>query len=391
MKSPFPMRPLSAALQRVERSEEVNSGGTYRMLGVRSFGRGAFAANDLKGIDTRYRKLLRVESDDLVYPKLMAWEGAFARVTAGLSGRFVSPEFCTFQATEEADSRFVEYALRTPWIAEAVAGSSGGTNLRRRRLYPDGFLKREIPLPDIDEQRRIAAHLDRASKLATRACELRERSARRTTALHPSLAAAPQVPENQREASGWRLLALENVMVPAAEWVTVEPFDEYPNLGIYSFGRGVFHKPPIDGLSTSAKRLYRVRRGQFIYSRLFAFEGAYAYVPSAFDGHFVSNEFPVFDVDPDFATAEYIASVLRSPDHWGALAGSSKGLGLRRQRIKADALLQYEIWLPPVHEQDRIVAGLRKVRQVEEGLERSVALIKALMPSALNRAFAGLA
>jgi type I restriction enzyme S subunit len=164
----------------------------------------------------------------------------------------------------------------------------------------------------------------------------------------------------------------------------------YPNFGIYSFGRGVFTKAPIDGSQTSAKQLNRVRAGQFIYSRLFAFEGAYAFVPAAFDGYFVSNEFPSFDVDPTVATAEFIAAALRSPQTWRELAGSSKGLGLRRQRIKVDALLAHSMWFPPIEEQHRIVAGLRKLDDVNRLLERSDALVAALVPSALNLAFAGL-
>ena len=58
-------------------------------------------------------------------------------------------------------------------------------------------------------------------------------------------------------------------------------------------GRGVFDKPPIEGTRTSAKTLYRIRSRQFIYSRLFAFEGAYAAVPPRCDGRYVSNEFPL--------------------------------------------------------------------------------------------------
>ncbi len=166
------MRPIGEALERVERLVDVQPTTTYPMLGVRSFGRGAFAAADLGGTETRYPRFLRVERGDVVYPKLMAWEGAFALVEPELAGRHVSPEFCTFVATERSDPRYVAYALQTPRIAETIAGASGGTNLRRRRLYPDDFLAREIPLPDINEQRRIAAHLQQVSARIDRLVEV---------------------------------------------------------------------------------------------------------------------------------------------------------------------------------------------------------------------------
>ncbi len=71
----------------------------------------------------------------------------------------------------------------------------------------------------------------------------------------------------------------------------------YPNLGIFSYAHGLFGKPPIDGSATSAGTLFRVRSGQFIYSKLFAFEGAYGVVTEDYNGRYVSNEYPTFTAD----------------------------------------------------------------------------------------------
>lgn len=179
-------------------------------------------------------------------------------------------------------------------------------------------------------------------------------------------------------------------MEQSTESVDVALEGRYPNLGVYSFGRGVFAKPPIDGMETSAKRLNRVRAAQFIFSRLFAFEGAYTFVPNEFDGYFVSKQFPCFDVDPSLSTAEFIAAALRSPQQWRELARSSKGLGLRRQTIKVEALLDHELWFPPISEQHRIVDALQKLDQVRGLLKSSSSIAASVLPSALNRAFAGL-
>jgi len=69
----------------------------------------------------------------------------------------------------------------------------------------------------------------------------------------------------------WPDVPLADLLRPAAEPVRVQEDREYPNFGIHSFGRGLFAKPPISGIQTSAGTLYRVRAGDFIYSRLFAF------------------------------------------------------------------------------------------------------------------------
>src|SRR5689334_17102153 len=108
------------------------------------------------------------------------------------------------------------------------------------------------------------------------------------------------------EGQGAPFVALGAVLTLTDEAEEVSPEAQYPNLGIYSYGRGLFEKPPIDGASTSATTLYRVRAGQFIYSRLFAFEGAYGVVPSRFDGYFVSGEFPSFTCRTEVVSPDYL-------------------------------------------------------------------------------------
>jgi type I restriction enzyme S subunit len=117
-----------------------------------------------------------------------------------------------------------------------------------------------------------------------------------------------------------RFVPLGDVMTPAVDPHRVDPESAYQNIGIYSFGRGIFLKPPIVGSASSASTLYRVQAGQFIYSRLFAFEGAYGIVPAEADGAFVSNEFPAFDIDQQRADPGYLGWFFRAPAVWRALA-----------------------------------------------------------------------
>ncbi|MCC7284459.1 MAG: hypothetical protein IT556_18920 [Acetobacteraceae bacterium] len=157
------------------------------------------------------------------------------------------------------------------------------------------------------------------------------------------------------------MVPLGEVLTPAGEPHRVETERSYPNLGIYSFARGCFEKPPIDGNLTSAPTLYRVRSGQFIYSRLFAFEGAYAVVPDELDGAFVSNEFPCFDVQRDLALPRYLRWMFSLPRMWASLAEGSKGMGDRRKRVHPEQLLTFQAALPSLDMQRRIVARLDAV------------------------------
>lgn len=171
--------------------------------------------------------------------------------------------------------------------------------------------------------------------------------------------------------------------------VRVEPDGSYPNVGIYSFGRGLFKKPDIDGSTTSATTLFRIKPGQFIYSRLFAFEGAYAYVSPEFEGHYVSNEFPAFETDPGQLEARWLAATLRSPEHWAKLGGLSKGLGVRRQRVPVEAVLDFEVWVPPITTQRGMFEAIDRIEKAGAARQAVLQRIDALLPAALNEAFAG--
>ncbi len=383
---------LGDVLRLVREPVSVNPVEEYTSIGVRGFGRGIFHYESKAGSELGRLRFFRVRPGELVVSNIKAWEGAIAISSTKDAGTIASNRFLTYTSDPgEVDLSFLRYLLLSEVGLPLIQKASPGSADRNRTLAVERFEALEIPLPDIDEQRGVAAHLGSVVALGGAIGSLHDDSAVRLAALAPSLAAQPGIDDSGRIAAGWQRRPLGEVMNPVVDQIAVETSGSYPNLGVYSFGRGLFEKPPIEGTNTSAKVLNRVRGGQFLYSRLFAFEGAYAYVPDRFNGYFVSGEFPTFDVDPELATAEFIAAALRSPRAWEDLRGSSRGLGLRRQRVQVESLLAYEMWFPPVEVQQRLVAGIDRASEALQRLERSREMTNALVPSALNRAFAGMA
>jgi type I restriction enzyme, S subunit len=381
---------LSELFVPVERPVQVIPTDTYAMVGVRSFGGGSFASGEISGSETSYPKLLRVAAGDLIYPKLMAWEGAFAFVPESLDGGYVSPEFCTFEVNEaKGDPDYLRYLFQRPDTWREVAGKSAGTNVRRRRLYPTDFLAHEISLPNLSEQKLVSAKLHEVLTRVSAATELLRRNAQLSDALPVAAAHRNDSPESERLAQGWTRVPLSEILTPASEEVMVDPSMSYPNFGILSFGRGLFEKSAIDGAQTSAKRLYRVRGGQFIYSRLFAFEGAYALVEEPFDGYFVSNEFPSFDIDVGRVHPRFLAAYFRSASTWETLAAKSKGLGVRRQRVQPAAILEHQVWLPPLDDQRRVAKTAELAIDLSRVRSKVAERLEAVRASVLNHAFAG--
>ena len=174
---------------------------------------------------------------------------------------------------------------------------------------------------------------------------------------------------------GWPQVRLGEIITRVSDSHPVEAEQQYPNFGIFSYGRGLFPKPPISGMESSATTLYRVRQDQFIYSRLFAFEGAYGLVTPEFDGCYISNEYPTFDCNRSRLLPEYLGLCFRRPSVWQDVARLSTGIGDRRRRVQPDQFLTHSIPLPPIPEQRRIVANVEELAvRIEEarGLQQKV-------------------
>lgn len=143
-----------------QRQPDVSVDGTvqYRFAGVYSFGRGVFPSVVKMGSEFSYERLSTVRAGDFTYPKLMAWEGALGIVPTECDGMVVSPEFPVFTVNTVAVlPEVLDIYFRTPDVWPELAGISGGTNARRRRLQPATFINYEMPVPSMAKQLELRA------------------------------------------------------------------------------------------------------------------------------------------------------------------------------------------------------------------------------------------
>jgi len=380
---------LGDVLMPANRVEPVDPAKEYRLLGVRLDGRGPFHRETVTGAQTSATKLFRVAQGDFIYSRLFAWRGAFGVIGEELDGCYVSGEFPTFVvASGKVDVEFLRYWFQLPAvIARVEKDCTGSTPLTRNRFKEAFFNALEIPLPPLAEQRRVVARIQELATHIHEARTLRHQATEEAGALLVAMAHRADLDASAKLQMGWKRRRLSEAIQLADDSHPVEPNRSYPNLGIFSFGRGLFHKPPINGLATSATSLRRVKRGQFIYSRLFAFEGAYGMVTDEFDGAFVSQEYPTFDCDPREVRAEFLAAYFKPPNVWKDVGRGSKGLGDRRQRVQPQQVLAHELWLPPIAWQNRLAEVQAEVDALKRLQADTAAELDAMLPSILDKAF----
>ncbi len=368
----------------------IDASKAYPMVGVLSFGRGLFDREPIENGATSYKCFYRLKSDHIVMSQLFGWEGALALSDEKFAGKYLSPQFPTFLSDQaKLDRNFLGWLMRRPTFWSDLGSRASGMGDRRRTLNPDAFFACKIPLPPLDEQRRILARIEELAAKVEEARKLNASSLVGGSRLLSAMAHRADLSTEAKLRQGWQRAKLEDLLTEYRDPYPVLADASYPNFGIYSFGRGLFTKPHINGLGSSATQLFRARAGLFIYSRLFAFEGAYGLVEDEYDGYFVSNEYPMFVCNENRVLPEFLIAYLLPSTIWREIANGSGGLGDRRQRVQPQHFLKHELLLPPLDWQ-------QKIKNIRNRLVRAIPLqaetareLDAMLPAILDKAFKG--
>jgi len=361
--------PLRELVSRAGSAAAVDPSCLYPTLGVKSHARAAFDSGVLLGAATAYRTLTQVREGWLVYPKLMAWEGALALVPADLDGRWVTPEFITYDVRDDALSReYLRHLISWPGFLEWVRDGSTGTNVRRRRLQPAAFEAIRVPLPSRPDQDRISAHLG--------ALPVHTSSARFDHLLGVT----------QRDWAGEELVVSE-VLEPVTRREQPTADTVYPMQGVKWYGEGLFTRELRAGSELTGV-VYRIEPGDLVYNRLFAWKQSFALATAV---GWASNEFPTFRVKTDRVRPRVLLAALLSPKFTAAVNAASTGsTPTSRNRLKERDFLGLPITIPRQREQAAIEASLQVIDRIKPLAKRAEELAGAVLPAARNEIFSAM-
>ena len=241
------------------------------------------------------------------------------------------------------------------------------------RVSPDQVGNSYTPLPPESEQHAIAdflhgetAKIDALVARKERLIELlqEKRTALITRAVTRGLdplaetrdtgsPVFPMVPKD------WNLWKMRQLIRQVRRPIVVRPDREYQEIGIRSWGKGIFHKEPVRGALLGEKSVFRPEPGDFVLNIVFAWEGAVAVVSEHETGMIASHRFPTFRPS-DHVDLDYLLMVLQSDQGRRLMEVNSPGAAGRNKTLRIGQFLDEDLPLPNVEEQRAIVAAFRR-------------------------------
>ena len=159
---------------------------------------------------------------------------------------------------------------------------------------------------------------------------------------------------------GWPVVALGEVAKRVQRSETPEPGTPYRQIGVRLWGQGAYQRETIDGSETKYPVFYRVQEDDIIVNKIWARNGSVAVVTANLDGSFGSSEFPTYEVDRTVLLPGWFAWFTKTPELWAQCDNLSRGTS-GQNRLRPERFLDVRLPLPPLNEQQRIVAKLDKV------------------------------
>lgn len=149
------------------------------------------------------------------------------------------------------------------------------------------------------------------------------------------------------------------------EKVSIQPEVEYNTMGVRWYGKGTYLRRPS---RPQTKMLSRASEGDFVFCRIDTQKGPFGIVPADLDGALVTNEFPLYAVDPSSLDARFLALCFLNQDtldRIGQLRDGRDG----RARWKEPDFESWEIPYPPVPVQNRIADVISAVDETVSATE----------------------
>lgn len=323
--------------------------------------------HNVTSLDTSKYKF--VEVGDFVINKMKGWQGSMA--LSGYEG-IVSPAYHVFKfANPTLVPEYAHYLLRCRSYADEWHRLSTGLRVGQWDLHVEDFLNTRIPVPPLDEQRRIADYLDEKCVEIDRAISVAEQSIEELS-LYRSARLEETIAKVSHEAP------LEKL-----KYVLKESKDKSPD-GIgeplsITIAHGVLRSAElsIPNPTSSLVGAKVVHAGDLVFNKLKAYYGV-MYV-SPYTG-LISPEYAVYQaIDTENTSLKYLEYVFHTVAVIDEFIIRISGVADGFRRLYTSDLFDIAVPVPSIEVQQDIVAKLDDLyASIAESAEAKQAIIADL-------------
>lgn len=318
----------------------------YIQIGIRSFGNGVFHRDEALGSELSKLRYFEVKPGRLIVSNIMAWEGAIAVSSAAEKGCVGSSRFLSYVPVGDVDLRYLNYYFQTQAGRALIRSTSTGTVVRNQTLSIKDFGNLVVPLPSLEEQRRIAARLDAAMKKLDSVDMLRQRLSYLSKAISESAI-------SDAISKAATMDRLGDLVTPSRVPIDINPEESYRAFGMRSFGKGVIRYEPTSGAELSKLRYFKFPSNALVLSNIKAWEGAIGVTSPEDTVCVASNRFLFYVPDADQVNVSYLRHYLLSRRGLAQVSAASPGSADRNRTLSIKGLEAIKVPLPVREVQDK--------------------------------------
>jgi type I restriction enzyme S subunit len=235
---------LGEILKRVKQGVSIEDELTYKQVTVRLWNKGVVLRGEQLGSEIKTKRQFMVRTGQLILSRIDVRNGAIGLCPPELEGAIISNDFWAYDFDETAiiPAFLAHYVSLSAFLDAANRISSGTT--KRIRAVEELFLNIEIPLPPLDEQRRIVSCIEALAARVNHALELRRQAMEEIEVFWKS-----NLNQVFQKTSDLPLYTLENVCDAIIDNLHSTPkYDgnDYPCIRSQDIGWGVFCKIKTD-------------------------------------------------------------------------------------------------------------------------------------------------
>jgi type I restriction enzyme S subunit len=346
-------------------------------------GRGLFIREQKQGIEIGSKTLNKVIPGEFIYSRLFAWKGAFDFVKSDFEGCYVSDEYPTFIVDDKkADVKFLHYYFNQAKVWKQVEQYCiGVTKASRNRFKEEFFLNFEICLPDLNEQQYIVSKIE---SVKSKFEEIKKVRVEQTSDINNLLFSKyTELIEDTDQ------LPMIKVAPIHRRQVEIKPDETYFEIGVRSFGRGLFEKPSFKGIDLTWQQPFWMKEGDLLFSNIKAWEGAVGLIPKKYDDWVGSHRYITCLPNLQLINPEFLFYYFRTQEGVEKLSLASPGTVDRNRTLNTKMLHQIKVPVPDITLQEEFVELLHKINAIKKQHGETEKELTELMPALLDKAFKG--